>query len=170
MHSYYARANTVFFTAVYSLAAVGVFYALLKVSKPFKGELIRFDNATVDEIMSDRYDRFVFPLISLNLAYDLRGDWDYNTRSLYAYIVVSFDGDHEQHDMIMWDKIIMSKEDAVFNNTIENRYILFNDDRSIFGKEVTISFRYQIQPTVGFQRDFVFPNEQKVLIPDRKSQ
>ena len=29
MHSYYARANTVFFTAVYSLAAVGVFYALL---------------------------------------------------------------------------------------------------------------------------------------------
>lgn len=38
------------------------------------------------------------------------------------------------------------------------------------GKEVTISFRYQIQPTVGFQRDFVFPNEQKVLIPDRKSQ
>lgn len=29
MHSYYARINTVFFTAVYSLAAVGVFYALL---------------------------------------------------------------------------------------------------------------------------------------------
>lgn len=33
--------------------------------------------------------------------------------------------------MIMWDKIIMSKEDAVFNSTIENKYILFNDDRSL---------------------------------------
>ena len=33
--------------------------------------------------------------------------------------------------MIMWDTIIMSKEDAVFTKTIENRYILFNDDRSI---------------------------------------
>ena len=29
MHSYYARINTVFFTAVYSLAAVGVLYGIL---------------------------------------------------------------------------------------------------------------------------------------------
>lgn len=29
MHSYYARINTVFFTAVYSLAAIGVLYGIL---------------------------------------------------------------------------------------------------------------------------------------------
>lgn len=61
MHSYYSRINTVFFTTVYCLAAVSVFYAILwvaqfwtdvcrKASKPFKGELIRFDNATVDSM------------------------------------------------------------------------------------------------------------------------
>ena len=80
--------------------------------------------------------------------------------------------------MIMCDKIIMSKEDAVFNKTIENRYILFNDDRSILysllccvrcsDKEVTISFRYQIQPTVGFQRDYVFPDVQKVKVTEER--
>ena len=31
MHSYYQRVNTVFFTAVYSLAVVSVFYGLLYV-------------------------------------------------------------------------------------------------------------------------------------------
>lgn len=31
----------------------------------------------------------------------------------------------------MWDKVIMSKEDCVFDDTISNKYILFNDDRSI---------------------------------------
>ena len=80
--------------------------------------------------------------------------------------------------MIMWDKIIMSKEEAVFDGSIENRYILFNDDRSILysricrvkcsDKEVTISFRYQIQPTVGFQRDYVFPAVQKVKVSEER--
>ena len=80
--------------------------------------------------------------------------------------------------MIMWDKVIMSKEDAVFDEAIENRYILFNDDRSILysllscvrcsDKEVTISFRYQIQPTVGFQRDYVFPDVLKVRVTEER--
>ena len=33
--------------------------------------------------------------------------------------------------MIMWDKVIMSKEDSVFDDTISNMYVLFNDDKSI---------------------------------------
>lgn len=33
--------------------------------------------------------------------------------------------------MIMWDKVIMKKEDCVFDDTIENMYVLFNDDKSI---------------------------------------
>ena len=156
MHSYYARVNNVFFTTVYCLAFVSVFYGVLKLAKPFHGELLRFDNATVDSIITDRRNVYVFPYISLNLEYDLSKDWDYNTRSIYAYVVVSVEGDKESHEIIMWDKVIMSKEDCVFDDTISNKYILFNDDRSIIGKKATLSFRYQIQPTVGFQRDYVF--------------
>ena len=33
--------------------------------------------------------------------------------------------------MIMWDKVIMSKEDSVFDDTISNMYVLLNDDKSI---------------------------------------
>lgn len=78
--------------------------------------------------------------------------------------------------MIMWDKVIMSKEDSVFDETIDNMYVLFNDDKSIMyyccnclicsGKKLTISFRYQLQPTVGFQRDYVFPQVQEVMVPE----
>ena len=56
-------------------------------------------------------------------------------------MVVSYEGDHviilsvdkkqESHEMIMWDKVIMSKEDSVFDDTISNMYVLFNDDKSI---------------------------------------
>lgn len=77
----------------------------------------------------------------------------------------------------MWDKIIMSKEDCVFDGTIRNKGILFNDDSTLLfdcvlgvtpsGKEATISFRYQIQPTVGFQRDYVFDQVQKVIIENK---
>ncbi|KAK8791705.1 hypothetical protein WA588_002014, partial [Blastocystis sp. NMH] len=156
MHSYYARINTVFFTAVYSLAAIGVLYGILKVATPFKGELIRFDNVTVDNILSDKRDNFIFPEISFNLAYDLRKDWNYNTRSIYVYAVVSYEGDKEDHDMIMWDKVIMKKEDAVFDGLIDDQYILYNDDKSILRKELKVSIHYQIQPTVGFVVDRTF--------------
>ena len=33
--------------------------------------------------------------------------------------------------MIMWDKVIMSKEESVFDDTISNMYVLFNADKSI---------------------------------------
>ena len=37
---------------------------------------------------------------------------------------------------------------------------------TISGKKATLSFRYQIQPTVGFQRDYVFDQIQEILIKD----
>ena len=33
--------------------------------------------------------------------------------------------------MIMWDKVIMKKEDAVFDGLIDDQYSLYNDDKSI---------------------------------------
>ena len=33
--------------------------------------------------------------------------------------------------MIMWDNVIMSKDDCTFDDTIDNMYVLFNDDKSI---------------------------------------
>lgn len=33
--------------------------------------------------------------------------------------------------MIMWDKVIMSKDDCVFDDTIGNKYILYNEDPRI---------------------------------------
>lgn len=54
--------------------------------------------------MTDRRENFIFPIISLNLKYgmshmviadvDLRKDWNYNVRSIYTYLVVSFEGDN----------------------------------------------------------------------------
>lgn len=54
--------------------------------------------------MTDRRENFIFPMISLNLKYgrsqttivdvDLRKDWNYNVRSIYAYLVVSYEGDN----------------------------------------------------------------------------
>lgn len=54
--------------------------------------------------MTDRRENFIFPIISLNLKYgrsqmaiidvDLRKDWNYNVRSIYAYLVVSYEGDN----------------------------------------------------------------------------
>lgn len=35
------------------------------------------------------------------------------------------------------------------------------------GKKLTISFRYQLQPTVGLQRNFVFPEVQEVMMPEK---
>ena len=68
--------------------------------------------------------------------------------------------------MIMWDKVIMKKEDAVFDGLIDDQYILYNDDKSILWgwsaqfmcsrKELKVSIHYQIQPTVGFVVDRTF--------------
>ena len=73
---------------------------------------------------------------------------------------------------------MMSKEDCVFKGTIKNKGILYNDDPTLLynqefclinsGKEATISFHYQIQPTVGFQRDYVFDKVQKVIIENKE--
>lgn len=35
------------------------------------------------------------------------------------------------------------------------------------GKKLTISFRYQLQPTVGLQRNYVFPEVQEVMMPEK---
>ena len=82
--------------------------------------------------------------------------------------------------MIMWDKVIMKKEDAVFDGLIDDQYILYNDDKSILQgcylirtysrKELKVSIHYQIQPTVGFVVDRTFDKVQKIAPAYMRSQ
>ena len=77
--------------------------------------------------------------------------------------------------MIMWDKVIMRKEDCKLDETIENMYVLFNEDKSIrygrkqyvkcSGKDLKVAVHYQIQPTVGFLVDHTFEPVRTVHVP-----
>lgn len=79
----------------------------------------------------------------------------------------------------MWDKVIMKKEDAVFDGLIDDQYILYNDDKSILlvcefrltysRKELKVSIHYQIQPTVGFVVDRTFDKVQTIAPAYKRS-
>ncbi|KAK8809904.1 hypothetical protein WA158_000847 [Blastocystis sp. Blastoise] len=172
MYSYYTRASNVFYTSVWCLAAMCICCALLVEMYPHPGNVSKL---SADRILRfgpiDLYgtgDEFDSCIMTFNLTYDLSGEWNWNVRSLYAFVVMNYTSpDYKRQEMIIWDRIHMDPKNSTFTGiSIMNEYLPRDMGKTLRGKQVSLSFAYDVQPFFGRQKIFRFPPRETFTFPN----
>lgn len=151
MHSLYARVNNGFaFTSsclMAMLAAIAL-SSFLFTADP-KGQLIISDFKVADAKVDSRFQEV--GLARFNLIADLTPLFHWNTKQLFIYAIAEYNNSDGTHnEVVMWDRIVRRKEDALIDVVAPPKYPL-RDMRYSFKKasQVQFALKYNVMPYVG---------------------
>merc|ERR1712224_198750 len=67
-------------------------------------------------------------VLRFNMTVDLRKVWNWNVKMLFVYVTVEYEtDDHPLNQVIIWDHIVLEKENAIINKKEAlNKYSLFD--------------------------------------------
>ncbi|KAF9461266.1 signal peptidase 22kDa subunit [Collybia nuda] len=154
MHNIFSRVNNV--SALFSSCMMGLLVAialstLLFTADP-KGNL---NIASVkvfpmkNRRVSARKQDLAF--VNFNITADLRPLFNWNTKQLFLYLEAEYaNGQGAKNEVVIWDRIVRRKEDAVINVIGKNKY-MFRELSSTF-KNVPpahYALKYNVMPHVG---------------------
>ncbi len=82
---------------------------------------------------------------------DLRPLFNWNTKLLFAYVVAEYaTNTHEVNQMILWDYIVTSKEDALLQISGQApEYIAYDMSNKLQGINASLSLHWNVVPWVG---------------------
>lgn len=115
--------------------------------KPYKADQVRFE-------------------IDMNL--DLSTEYNWNLNQVYLFVVASYETKkNAKNEVVVYDKILRTEEDLKFAlKKSMVKYPLRDEFRkTLAGKEVTLSIRYQLMPIFGLMRISELPNKAKLVVP-----
>ncbi|TPX58000.1 hypothetical protein SpCBS45565_g08094 [Spizellomyces sp. 'palustris'] len=162
MHTLSQRANTLFaffVTVLFSvLGAVAISGPLLLWRVPIDANSVDLSVEAVSVKMGrlGYYYDYSSPmtevgLIQFNLDADLTSLWNWNTKQLFLYVVAEYETpSHNVNQIVIWDDIITSKEDAIV--TLRNKkaeYIASDMSHKLAGIRTNLSLHWNIVPNVG---------------------
>ncbi|EIW83499.1 signal peptidase 22 kDa subunit [Coniophora puteana RWD-64-598 SS2] len=154
MHSIYARINgltALLSTCVMVLLGTIALSSLIYTADP-KGEL-SINSIRVHPGKERRYPRRTreFAFVNFNVTADLTPLFNWNTKQLFLYLEAEYENvKGVKNDVVIWDRIVRRKEDAVINVQGKNKY-KFKDLAKSF-KDVPpahYSLKYNVMPYVG---------------------
>ncbi|CAG8433046.1 8589_t:CDS:2 [Diversispora eburnea] len=151
MYNLMQRANALFAFAITVLFAL---FGVISVVTPF---LSSSPTATLNisdlQIWVYEYNlsESEFAFVDMKLEADLTSLFNWNTKQLFICVIVEYNTDtHNQNQIILWDKIIKSKEDALIKNyDIHNAYNFVDITSSFERANATYSLHWDIMPHVG---------------------
>ncbi|CAG8649055.1 6885_t:CDS:2 [Funneliformis caledonium] len=94
-----------------------------------------------------------FAFIEMNIDADLTSLFNWNTKQLFVAVVAEYETElHELNQVVLWDSIIRSKEDAhIKGNKVRNEKYEFVDITPSFGEvNAKYSIYWDVMPYVGF--------------------
>jgi len=114
-----------------------------------KGQLVISNFKVVDATVKSRSQEV--GLARFNLTADLSSLFHWNTKQLFIYVTAEYnnlDGTH--NEVVMWDRIVRRKEDALIDVVAPPKYPL-RDVRYSFKKTSPVQFalKYNSMPYVG---------------------
>ncbi|KAI0798672.1 signal peptidase 22kDa subunit [Irpex lacteus] len=154
MHSTYARINNV--TAFLSSCTMALLAAIALSSLLFtadpKGEIhvspMQIYAGNTRRYMNKKQD---VAFLNFNVTADLTPLFNWNTKQLFLYVQAEYtNAQGVQNEVVIWDKIVRSKEEADLALTGRNKYLFRNLGSSFKNvKPAHFSLKYNVMPYVG---------------------
>lgn len=149
MQNVMVRLNAVIFfalTVLLVLAVLGWFSSYMHVGDP-KVKMIRLDEVYKMYNFSGQDKAF----LKFHLSADLRPAFHWNIKQLYVFVVAEWETDtHHLNQVIIWDRIIESKEDAVIKLKQEKlKYFLLAQGPDLRARDVTLKLMWDHMPLTG---------------------
>jgi len=164
MDTYANRANTVFCTFVGSLFVAAVANHLTSYISP-ASPTCSIDLTNVFDLTVNSYLKADQANVGFSLQTDLSSAFQWNTKQLFVYVVASYQTQkNSRNEVVLWDDIIVGKEDAKRITSEVNEYPLRDQFRLLKSRNVTVAFHYRYMPIVGFMRE-VFVNKTSFITP-----
>ncbi|RHZ76902.1 hypothetical protein Glove_187g101 [Diversispora epigaea] len=151
MYTLTQRANALFafvITVLFALFGIISIVTLFIPSSPTATLNINDIQVWVYEYASEESE---FAFVDMKLEADLTSLFNWNTKQLFVCVIAEYNTDtHNQNQIILWDKIIKSKEDAFIKYSDIHNVYNFVDITSSFGQvNATYSLHWDIMPHVG---------------------
>jgi len=90
-------------------------------------------------------------VVLFDLNADLTSIFNWNTKQLFVYVTAKYQTQQFQtNEVVIWDKLILDKQQAKFNLVAEvNKYLLADRSHGLRGNEVNLTFSWDITPISG---------------------
>jgi signal peptidase complex subunit 3 len=107
-------------------------------------------------------------LLTFDLKADFRPLWTWNTKQLFIYVVVNYETEvHKVNQVVIWDRIIQQKEDAVLKLEKElAEYPVVDKGFNLRGIKANATVYWDMSPVAGFilrgskgEANFKFPEK-----------
>ncbi|EIN11227.1 signal peptidase [Punctularia strigosozonata HHB-11173 SS5] len=154
MHSVYARINNV--STYLSSCLLALLGAIALSSFVFTAQPsgnVTIANLRVFPGNSPRYrvKNQEFTFVNFNVTADLTPLFHWNTKQLFIYVQAEYtSAKGVQNEIVIWDRIVRRKEDAVVNVAGRNKYVFRDLSRTFRGVEPAhYSLKYNLMPYVG---------------------
>eukprot|EP00397_Hematodinium_sp_SG-2012_P068604 GEMP01112388.1.p1 GENE.GEMP01112388.1~~GEMP01112388.1.p1 ORF type:complete len:181 (-),score=33.48 GEMP01112388.1:50-592(-) len=162
MDTYPNRANTI----LYTFGQCFCFFAVLchlsahvQTADPVAGVS---HSKTVDLTLNSHFGADQSTL-AFNLDIDLTSEFNWNTNLIFAMVIASYETpSNTRNEVCIWDKIMLSKEDARINQEdMLIKYPLRDQFKHLKARDVTLDFRYQVIPNTGILYNRLFDDAGK---------
>ncbi|KAL5480218.1 SPC3 [Sanghuangporus weigelae] len=92
-----------------------------------------------------------FSFIRFNASADLTPLFNWNTKQLFLYVGAEFtSADGTRNEVVIWDRIVRRKEDAVVSVAGKSKYVLRDIARTFEGvSSANYSLKYNVMPHIG---------------------
>jgi signal peptidase complex subunit 3 len=149
MHNLWVRLNAVVFfalTVLLALATLAAFSTYLHAGEP-KVKVLRFDKLT--QLM--HYNGNDRAKLNFHLNADLTPAFHWNVKQLFVFMVAEYETEKARlNQVIIWDKIIESKEDAIIKVKKQDlKYALMSQGADLRGRDVTLKLMWDHMPITG---------------------
>ncbi|EJD00644.1 signal peptidase [Fomitiporia mediterranea MF3/22] len=154
MHSIYQRFSNI--SALLSTCMLALFGAISISSLLFTADPKGTLSISSINVHPGRNNHFhqrnhEFSFVRFNVSADLTPLFNWNTKQLFLYIGAEFtSADGTQNEVVIWDRIVRRKEDAVINVSSKSKYVL-RDMARTFEKvsPANYTLKYNVMPYIG---------------------
>ncbi|GLE00293.1 hypothetical protein PINS_up009020 [Pythium insidiosum] len=162
MHSVWTRLNALVFGSLTAIAVLAGLTTLSTYNHVATPVVRRLELQSLQSLRKyrDNTDRAT---LTFNLDADLSSVFNWNVKQLFVYVVASFQTpSNEQNEVVIWDRIIQTKDAAATQLTVENEgveYFLADQHDELRGANVTLRLEWDIMPVCG--RLFIHSHDQR---------
>lgn len=88
--------------------------------------------------------------VTFDLETNLTPLFTWNTKQVFAYLTAEYDGKSTHNEVVFWDKIISSKDEAYLKiHGAKSKYNVWDAQDKLSGKELKFKLKWNIQPYIG---------------------
>ena len=150
MNSAYNRGYSIFYmamTAFCTVAAVGAIMAALYKLDPE----VDFEFAGISKFgyTNRKFEEAEF---LFNISADFSKQVHVNTRLFYSYIEAEWNYGKDEHKSILWNQLVYREQPKVSVTNLPGNFTFRQVGPSMKGKDVKLTFKFQMVPFIGFFR------------------